>query len=45
MSRLGDVPPTPKIKGFDIEKGMRAKTVETEDPPKHSSKWARKTDK
>jgi hypothetical protein len=46
MSRIDDVPPTPKIKGFDLEKGnMKTKTFEMKEPPKPSSKWGRKTDR
>lgn len=45
MSRLDDVPPTPKIKGVDVEKGdVKTKTFEMKEPPKQSSKWGRKTD-
>lgn len=45
MSRIDEIPPTPKIKGFDLEKGMKTKAVETKNQSKSSSKWARKTDK
>ena len=46
MSRIDDVPPTPKIKGVDLEKGnVKTKTFEMKEPPKPSSKWGRKTDR
>jgi len=47
MSRLDDVPPTPKIKGFDLEKGVKTKynDVEVDNPPTTSSKWGRRAEK
>jgi hypothetical protein len=45
MSRLDDVPPTPMIKGFDLEKGVRMNAVEKEDMPKPSSKRDQRADK
>jgi hypothetical protein len=46
MSRIDDVPPTPKIKGVDLEKGnVKTKTFEMKEPPKPSSRWGWKTDR
>jgi hypothetical protein len=46
MSRIDEVPPTPKIKGVDLEKGnVKTKTFEMKESPKPSSKWGRKTDR
>lgn len=46
MSKIDEVPPTPKVKGFDLEKGnMKTKTFGMKEPPKSSSKWGRKTDR
>jgi hypothetical protein len=46
MSRIDEVPPTPKIKGVDLEKGnVKTKTFEMREPQKPSSKWGRKTDR
>jgi len=41
--RIDHVPPTPKVKGFDLEKGDSS--FEVKDPEKPSSKRARKTDR
>ena len=44
--RLDDVPPTPKVKSFDLEKGdSKMSSFEVKEPGKSSSKWARKTDR
>jgi hypothetical protein len=44
MSRMDDVPPTPRLKREDIEKGVKMAEFEMSEPPKNK-KWGRKTDR
>lgn len=44
--RIDEVPPTPKVRGFDLEKGSaKITSSEVNETDKPSSKWARKTDR
>jgi hypothetical protein len=46
MSKLDEVPPTPKVRHHDIEKGnSKATTIEMKDPGKPWSKWSRTADR
>jgi len=41
-SRIDDIPPTPKVRSFDVEKGpSKISSFEMSEPPK-KSKWAQK---
>jgi hypothetical protein len=45
MSRIDSVPPTPKVRGSDLEKGEgKISSYEMKKSDKPSSKWGRKTD-
>jgi hypothetical protein len=44
MTRIDEVPPTPKLARFDVEKGnTKMSSFEMKEPSKPSSKWGRKT--
>lgn len=42
---MDDVPPTPRLKREDLEKGVKMAEFEMSEPPKKSAKWGRKTDR